>query len=167
MNATGTIQPELFKGFHPDSKVWIYAADRFLAEDETVNINLQLDEFTREWTAHDVALKGSGAVLYRRFIVLAVDQSHTNASGCSIDKSVHFIKSLETQFGLDLFDRLIIFYQSNDEIKSFHFNDLIPKISLGEISGSTKIYDTTITQLGLFKNEFIKEAGKSWLARFL
>ena len=150
MTATRTIKPTAFETLHQDSKVWIYAADRFLTEEESAKINIQLNEFTKQWTAHDKVLKGAGKILFNRFIILVADESHTNASGCSIDKSVHFIKNLETQFGLSLFDRLIIFYQSNEEIRSFHFNDLIPKIGGGEISVTTKIYDTTITKLGLF-----------------
>ncbi|MFM9943752.1 MAG: ABC transporter ATPase [Bacteroidia bacterium] len=166
MHATKAIKTNLFEGFHPNSKVWIYVSDRIISKDESQRINHQLEVFTKQWTAHDKALRGAGGVFYDRFIVLTVDELVTNASGCSIDKSVHFIKQIEIEYNLNLFDRMTFFYQTDETIKSFHFNDLINLVKSGEIIESTKIFDTTITQLGLFQSEFIKEVGKTWLAKF-
>ncbi len=167
MIATETIQAEIFKGFHPTSKVWIYSSNRMLIDSEAEQINSNLVEFTKQWVSHNIALKASGKVFYNRFVVLVVDESVENPGGCSIDKSVHFIKSIESQFDLKLFDRLTLYYKSGTEMKSFHFNDLKSKITSGEISENTEIYDTTLTQLGLFQTEFIKEAGQSWLSKFI
>lgn len=167
MTATKFIEADVFKGFEPDSKVWIYSSNRLLSDGESENIDQLLVSFTKEWVSHNVSLKAAGTVLNNRFIVLAVDESIENPGGCSIDKSVHFIKSIETQFGIHLFDRLTIYYQKDGEMKSFHFNELKDKIASGEISDSTKIYDSTIIKLGPLQNEFIKEAGKSWLAKFI
>ncbi len=167
MLATNTSQADVFKGFNPDSKVWIYSSSRLLTEDETVNINYQIQAFTKQWTSHNNALKAAGAVLYNRFIILSADDSIENPGGCSIDKSIHFIQDIETRYKLNLFDRLAIYYASGNEMKSFHFNDLQNKIASGEISENTLIMDTTITQVGALQSEFVKEAGQSWLARFI
>lgn len=162
------IQPNnTFTDLSPASKVWIYSCDRLLTDAEVILINTLLIDFCKQWTAHNLALKAMGKILFNQFIILAVDESQTIASGCSIDKSVHFIKQIESQFNLSLFDRLTIFYDCDGKIKSFHFNDLTSKVASGIILGTTKIYDTTITQLGFFQKEFIKDASKSWLAKFL
>jgi hypothetical protein len=166
MNATKTINSDLFKDFHPQSKVWIYGSSRELSEEECKQIENQLNVFTTQWTAHDKALKGAAAVIYRRFLVLAVDETQTNASGCSIDKSVHFIQSLETLYSLHLFDRLNIYYLMNDKMKSFHFNDLQKLINSGEINGETLIFDATITRLSLLQSGFLIAIKESWLARY-
>lgn len=167
MTATEFTEANVFKGFNEDSKVWIYSSDRLLTDNESETIDHLLVDFTRQWVSHNVSLKAAGKVLNNRFIVLAVDESIENPGGCSIDKSVHFIKSIETQFGIHLFDRLTIYYQKDSEMKSFHFNELKDKIADGEISGATKIYDSTIIKLRPLQNEFIKEAGNSWLAKFM
>lgn len=167
MNATETTQTNVFDGFNPESKVWIYSSNRLLTVDETATINQQLLEFTKQWTSHNNALKAAGTVLHNRFIVLSADDSIENPGGCSIDKSIHFIQGIETHYGLSLFDRLTIYYQSDNEMKSFHFSDLQNKIASGEISENTLIIDTTITQLRALQSEFVKEAGQSWLARFI
>lgn len=167
MLATNPSQTDVFKGFNPDSKIWIYSSNRLLTDDETAKINQQLLEFTKQWTSHNNALKAAGTVLHNRFIVLSVDDSIENPGGCSIDKSIHFIQGIETYYNLSLFDRLTIYYQAENEMKSFHFSDLQNKIASGEISENTLIMDTTITQVGALQSEFVKEAGQSWLARFM
>ncbi len=167
MIATITTENELFKGFNAASKVWIYSSDKPINNAMAMDINEKIALFTTQWTAHDIALKATGTVLYNRFIILSVDESQTNASGCSIDKSVHFIKQLEQGFGLQLFDRLTIYYLKNDSLSSFHFNDISEKVKSGEINQQTKLFDTTLTQLGALRDGFIKEAGKSWLGRFI
>ena len=167
MLATNTSQTEVLKGFNPDSKIWIYSSNRLLTNDETAAIIQQLLEFTKQWTSHNNALKAAGTVLHNRFIVLSADDSIENPGGCSIDKSIHFVQEIEANYGLSLFDRLTIYYQSGIEIKSFHFNDLQNKIASGEISENTLIMDTTITQVGALQSEFVKPAGQSWLARFI
>lgn len=81
--------------YSPDSKVWIYQSSRPFTEEEISAINDQLAIFTKQWTAHNAQLQAQGNIIEDRLILLIVDETHTAASGCSIDTSVHFIKSLE------------------------------------------------------------------------
>ncbi len=166
MYATETIQSELFKDFHPNSKIWIYTAERVLKPSEIESINTLIFAFTKDWTAHNQALKASGTVMNNRFIILAVDETQANASGCSIDKSIHFIKSIETSYSLNLFNRLSLIYMDREVQKLSALSDLPKKIADGEILKSTLIFDTTLTQLGKFRSEFMKEAGQSWVLKF-
>jgi len=156
-----------FIGFDTLSKVWIYPSVDILPEKVVEEITLLLKDFTHNWTAHNNALKASGVVLYNRFIVLVVDETQSTASGCSIDKSVNFIKNLEAKYGLNLFDRLRIFYQENNEMKDFHLSDLKDMLALNKLSMNTKVYDSTITNLGDFQKDFSKELQDSWLKRFI
>jgi len=167
MIATIPTEKELFKGFSSESKIWIYASDRLISETECDKINDKIATFTKSWTAHDVALKAAGCILHNRFVVLCVDQSQTTASGCSIDKSVHFMQSVEKDFGLNLFDRLTVYYLDNDKMNFFRLSELKEKMVAGDIVENSKIFDTTITQLGLMRNDFTRNARNSWLARFM
>jgi hypothetical protein len=49
--------------------------------------------FCIQWTAHGANLKAYGEVRHHRFIVMIVDETAAGASGCSIDKSIHFIRN--------------------------------------------------------------------------
>jgi len=162
-----TATTQLFENLNGNSKIWIYTSNLPLKEAVVEDLNRKIEVFTKQWTAHDVALKANGTVLLNRFIVLAVDESQTNASGCSIDKSVHFIKEIEQQFGIQLFDRLTIFYRLENQMKSFHFSDLQQKIAINKIRPDTEIFDTTITQLDKMRSKFVIDVKDSWLSKFL
>ncbi|MGN6639512.1 MAG: ABC transporter ATPase, partial [Mucilaginibacter sp.] len=91
--------------FSEHSRVWIYQSNRELTDNETSRLLDLLNKFAAEWTAHNHQLKAKAEIRYNRFIVLIVDESQAGASGCSIDKSVNFLKGLEQEFGISLFDR--------------------------------------------------------------
>ena len=162
-----TTLSRLFEDFRDDSKIWIYTSSRFFTEQEVEALNAQIAVFTREWTAHDIALKATGAVLFNRFIVLTVDESQTTASGCSIDKSAGFIRGVERALEVNLFDRLTIIYEGTLGLESFHLNEIKTIIDSGNFNLNTRIFDTTVLNLGALRAGFIKEAGKSWLKRFI
>src|SRR5580692_5682857 len=108
----------LYMQFSENSPVWVYQSDRKLTEGEAQQIQIELDNFAKNWTAHNNQLRAKAEVRYNRFLVLIVDESQAGASGCSIDKSVNFMKQVEQQFGINLFDRFNLAYRSGSEILS-------------------------------------------------
>ncbi|MDB5281320.1 MAG: hypothetical protein JWO06_395, partial [Bacteroidota bacterium] len=78
----------------PSSKVWIYQSSRPFSQGETETIRERIKQFVAEWNSHKVGVIGDGELLYDRFIVLMADEQQVGVSGCSIDSSVHFIKTL-------------------------------------------------------------------------
>jgi len=89
----------------PHSRVWVYQSSRPFTEEEVVNLNLDLAAFTLQWTAHNQQLAARGGVGYGRFVLLMVDESRGGGtSGCSIDKSVHFMQDLGEEYQVDFFD---------------------------------------------------------------
>ena len=81
-----------FNTLPQNSRIWIYQADREFTRVEVDLLQENAIAFIEEWTRHGAALKGSFALKYNRFLILAVDESFANASGCSIDASVRFVK---------------------------------------------------------------------------
>lgn len=117
--------PELPSG----ARVWIYCSDRVLEAEESKKISNQLAGFIQGWSTHGAAMKASSGILLDRFIVIAADEQHLAASGCSIDSSVRFIKELGSQFNINFFDRLRVYVRNSDGIIR------APYHSLSEISG--------------------------------
>ncbi|PAW95055.1 ABC transporter ATPase [Mucilaginibacter sp. MD40] len=127
--------------FSSHSRVWIYQSDRELTSSEAQEAQVLLDNFTRNWTAHNNQLLAKAEIRYNRFLILFVDESQAGASGCSIDKSVHFMKQLEQHFGINLFDRFNLAYRDGDTIKSAprqQFEDLIKE---GKINSDTIVFN--------------------------
>jgi hypothetical protein len=69
-------------------------------------------------------LKAGGAIYNDFTIVLAVDTSVANSSGCSIDKSVHFIKEVGKELNVDFFNRLKVWIKDNNVYSRVSFKDL-------------------------------------------
>src|ERR1700750_2533713 len=104
--------------FSENSRVWIYQSDKKLTDEVTQQVQQRLNAFTAEWTAHNNQLKAKAEIRYNRFFILIVDETQAGASGWSIDKSVNFMKRLEQEFGLNLFDRFNLAYREADEVLS-------------------------------------------------
>ena len=100
----------------PHSRTWVYQSDREFTDEEIKSIQQKADQFTEEWTAHNLQLRACCVILHKFFIVLIVDEQQAEASGCSIHKSVHFLKKLETEYHISLFDRMKIAYKVGDKI---------------------------------------------------
>jgi hypothetical protein len=114
----------ILNDFPETAKVWLYQSDRAFTTAEKITIEKQLTDFINEWAAHGTKLKAKSELVGDFHIVLAVDESVYGASGCSIDASVRFIKSLGDQFGIDFFNRMNFLVESNNGLKLVHFSDL-------------------------------------------
>ena len=99
------------------SKTWIYQSNRAFTPEEAIEIQNHIHVFCRNWVSHSNELKAAGQLINNRFIVLMVDESKAGASGCSIDKSVHFIKSIGSKYQTEMFDRMKppVGYESHQE----------------------------------------------------
>ena len=120
---------DLFPELPSDARVWIYCSDRVLEADESAKIDDQLAGFIQGWSTHGAAMKAKSEILLDRFIVIAADEKHLAASGCSIDSSVRFIKELGTHYKINFFDRLKVYVLTSDGIIRATYH------SLSEISG--------------------------------
>ncbi|MBT3741263.1 MAG: ABC transporter ATPase, partial [Polaribacter sp.] len=74
-----------YKNLPSNSRVWIYQSAREFTNKEVDFITLKSEDFINQWTRHGDDLKGSFTIKYRQFLILAVDESFNNISGCSID----------------------------------------------------------------------------------
>jgi hypothetical protein len=144
--------------FSENSRVWVYQSDRALTDDETRQIQSQLDRFAKAWTAHNQKLMAMADVRYNRFLILAVDESQAGASGCSIDKSVHFMKQLEQQYGINLFDRFNFAYREGETIRSASKAEFESLIASGEVNLDTVVYNNLVQNL--------KELDTKWEVAF-
>ena len=148
--------------FSEKSWVWIYQAERELTDAESVLIKKQLDNFTVSWTAHNNLLKAMAEIRYNRFIVLIVDESQAGASGCSIDKSVNFIKQLESAFNLNLLNRLNMAYRDGNEVLSASRDQFEALIKTGKINTETVVFNNLVQSLSELQSKWEVPFKESW-----
>lgn len=140
------------------SRVWVYQADRLLTEDENDEIQSICDEFAKNWNSHGTTLSSAIQLFNQLHIVVAVDENHKDASGCSIDKSVKLIQELGEKFGIDFFNRLNVAYVEDDELKLIH------SAKFYEVGNdATLVFNNLIESISDIQEKWLVPARSSWL----
>jgi hypothetical protein len=131
-----------------DSRVWVYQSNRPFSENEKGQLTEAFKVFIDSWAAHGSKLVADATIIGDYFVVLAVDEKTAMASGCSIDSSVKFIKTIGQQFNIDFFNRLKLVVQKENETKMIAFSDL------GQYE-DWKIYNTLVNTIDLLNTSFL------------
>jgi len=153
--------------FHGSSRVWIYQCNRLFSLGEALNLEDQLAEFASNWKSHGAKVKGSAYLFFGQFIVLMADETATGVSGCSTDSSVRFIKEVEKQYGVTLFDRTTLAFVVKDKIQLLPLAQLQYSYNNGFIDGNTLYFNNLVqTKKELIEN-WIIPVHRSWLAKKL
>lgn len=148
--------------FSEQSRVWVYQSDRELYDDEVKQLHEILNKFASEWTAHNHQLKAKAEIRYNRFLILIVDESQAGASGCSIDKSVNFIKRLEQEFGINLLDRFNLAYRTGEKVLSAPRDEFEDLLRSGKINSNTIVYNNLVQNLEQLETKWEVPFKESW-----
>ncbi len=148
--------------FSEQSRVWVYQSDRELSDGQAAQILQQLNNFTAEWTAHNHQLKAKAEVRYNRFLILIVDENQAGASGCSIDKSVNFMKKMEQEFGINLFDRFNLAYRDGEYVLSAPRHDFEELLKAGKINSDTIVFNNLVQNLQQLDTKWEVPFKESW-----
>lgn len=155
-----------FDELPPHARLWIYQANRPFTEAEQAELAPLLKAFAADWSSHGKDLHASAVLLHDQFLVLANNESASSASGCSIDKSVNFVRELEGRFGVSFFDRTQLAFLKNDKVELVPMQELKNKVAGGEISENTLYFDTLVNNYGDLQANWPREAKSSWLSRY-
>lgn len=150
-----------------NSRVWVYQSDRVFSEDEINTIIPQAQEFIESWTRHGDDLKGGFTIKYNQFIVLAVDESFANVSGCSIDASIRFVKRIEEGLKIDLTNKLNISFKDGENINIVSLADFQNYAKEGKINAETIVFNNMVQTKEDAENKWEVPAKDSWHARFV
>ena len=150
-----------FNTIPEESRIWIYAADHKLTNDQESCILKSISDHLQNWEAHKVPLTAGVTILENHFIVVALDDSQYGASGCSIDTLQKLIQNLEKDLSISLLNRLNIFCKIEDEILC------VPSFKLESIAKSnTLFYDLTIQKKSDLYS-YLKPISEGWCASYL
>lgn len=149
------------------ARLWVYKAARALSHAEQRLVRERGAAFTAGWAAHKMPLDACVDVVIDRYVVIAVDEDQAQASGCSIDKSVAFIKGLEHDLKLMLTDRMVVAYEHDGQVVSARLQALPQLLKEGTITRETLVFDDLVSTVGEYRERFKVPLGASWMERFL
>lgn len=150
------------------SRAWVYQSDREIKDIEVNEIRRKAGMFLMEWTSHGNVMKASIDVLYNRFFVVLVDETAASASGCGIDKSVKFMQQMEQDYGINLFDRMLVTYRDAENkiqnTKLYTFEEMMER---GELNADTIVFNNLISTKEDMQSKWEVPVKKSWHARMI
>ncbi|WMW78794.1 ABC transporter ATPase [Flavobacterium sp. 20NA77.7] len=155
-----------FEELPEDAKIWIYQSNRKLTDDEVESITSKCQDFIENWAAHGTSLAASFVIKYNRFIIFAVNQEVQQATGCSIDASVHFIQQLEQQFVIELLDKMNVTYRSGEHIAHKSLLDFKKMAKEKAVSEHTIVFNNLVNTKGEWEEFWEVPASESWHSRF-
>jgi hypothetical protein len=156
-----------FNTLPDESRIWIYQANRSLTDLEIEKISNKLNVFIENWTAHGSDLQSGYTVVYKRFIVIGLNQKLNIATGCSIDASVHFIQQLEKEYDIDLMDKMNVSYKQGEYIAYKSLTDFRKMAKDKAVSKNTIVFNNLVNTVAEFKENWEVPASESWHNRFL
>lgn len=137
-----------FEQLPDNARLWSYQSDRKLTPTEKAWLEEILPPFLQEWAAHGAKLNAYGAVLGDHHLVLVVHEDQANASGCSIDSSVRFIKQIEKELGISFFNRLKMLVDNGQEEFFTTYSEL------EKLAPDTLVYNNMVMTVGEWKNSW-------------
>lgn len=150
---------------NPNARVWVYQSDKKLSDSQIDELKSLLANFTGSWTAHNQQLTATFEIRYNRFIILIVDETNAGASGCSIDKSVHFMKDIEQRYQINLFDRFNIAFKEEGEVKSVNRDAFEELIAKGLIKADSVVFNNLVQNYSQYQTDWETTLANSWHAK--
>lgn len=150
--------------FSDESRVWIYQSSRAFIEREATEINEQLYQFYSQWNSHGEPVKGWAQLLFGQFVVVMADESQSQVSGCSTDSSVRIIKSIEKQYDVNMFDRLMLTFLVNGKAEMLPMNQVQYALDKGYIKQDTPLFNNVVLTKKEMMTNWLIPLDKSWLA---
>lgn len=156
-----------FETLPSEARVWVYQSSRPFSPGEMRIVEDQLHQFTNEWSVHGMPLNTSFKVEYNQFIILAADESHQNASGCSIDGSVRTLKSVEQTIGVQLFDRNLVAFKQGEEVMTISLKEIKEKFTDGTLNENSLTFNNLVSTRSAFEAEWLLPVKQTWLKRYM
>ena len=151
----------------PNAKVWIYQSDSNLSSKDVELIEKEVKLFLNNWSSHNKEIESSYEIRYNRFLIIGLNENINSASGCSIDKSVNFIKNLQSILKVNFLNRLNVAYKIGNEINSISLLEFQNMIRENKLSKDSIVYNNMIDTKKLYLNNWETTIENSWHKKYL
>ena len=145
----------------PDnSRVWFFGSDRLLNDEEKSSLSIELQEFVSSWKAHGAELAASFEILHDSILIVAVDESVTPPTGCSIDKVFKLLEKKASNW----FNRLLIWRGFCNTAKIYTIDELQLAFKADEVDKDTIIINSTVRSLTEVRKSLYISINDSWVS---
>lgn len=148
-----------------DARVWIFGSDRPLLGEEAKSLLAEVDRFLEQWKAHGAPLRSAREWREDRFLVIGVDPTAEQASGCSIDGLFRGLQSLERVLQTALVAGGRVFYRDAEGVPQVASRKDVPALfDRGALADDTTVFDTSLTNARGYRVLFEQPARATWVS---
>lgn len=157
-----------FDSLPDDARLWVFGARAPLDDVDAPRLLGAVDGFLKTWKAHGEPLTCARDFRDEHFLLVAVDERASGASGCSIDGLFRLLKQAEEGVGTSLVGGGLVYFRSIAGLAvSCSRREFEHMSAMGDVDGETPVFDTTVTTMGEFRARFERPARASWHAELL
>jgi hypothetical protein len=136
----------------PDSaRLWVLATARSLSKDEVPALLDGVDLFLEAWLSHKRMVRAARELRYDRFLLVGVDETDVDLSGCSIDSLRHGMEELGARLGVAWTESPAVVYREENEIRSVSRDVFRERVRAGAVEGGTIVFDNIIGTVGALR----------------
>ncbi|HCP41546.1 MAG TPA: hypothetical protein DIT65_07110 [Cryomorphaceae bacterium] len=151
---------------NPESSIWFYGLKKPMNTVQAHELKVIMEEFVGGWEAHGAKLAAAYRIIKDQFLIIAIDETQQQATGCSIDKSVHLLQEFGAKQGLDFFNRMLVHVMENETFTSYSTLELKAAIAEGKIGPNTQVMNTTAATLKESLTGTL-DLADSWAAKYI
>jgi hypothetical protein len=161
------MQRVAFSELPRDARVWVFAANRELASPDEERLVGLLDRVFGVWAKKSPEVRPAYEFRDARFLVVGADERQACVSGCGIDAMMQWMKQIETETGLRLVDRMLVFWRdAAGRVRSAHRAEFKRLLDAGEATPATPVFDTAAAKSDVFLDgRFELPLAESWHAQ--
>ena len=150
--------------FADNARVWIYQSSRAFIDKEEREVNEQLQQFYTQWQSHGALVIGWSRLQNKQNNKNIADETEVMVGGCSTDSSVRVIKSLERQYDVNFFDRMMLTFLVKNKAEMLPFNQVQYALDKGYINKDTLLFNNLVANKKELLEKWLVPLEQSWLA---
>ena len=95
-----------FNNIKEESRLIIFSSDKEIIQNSFIR---DLEAFLKFWKSHGREVVSSFKIFFKHIVIIAIDESEYQVSGCAKDKCYYFFKKCKNSYNLNFFRRDLIY----------------------------------------------------------
>lgn len=152
-----------FEQMPDDARLWVFGSQAPLDDVDGPRLLGAVDLYLATWKAHGAPLTCARELRHEHFLVVAVDERASGASGCSVDGLFRVLQEIERGIGTSMVGGGLVFFR--DDAGFVHGctrAEFTHMGAMGEVRASTMVFDSALTTVGEYRAAFEKPASEGW-----
>ena len=149
------------------AKLWIYPASRKFYKEEVAVVKEKIEAFVSSWKKENEDFKASYQFLHDRFIIVLAQDDNGQLVNQDIDQLVGFILNLQTEYDLELLDRMNVCFKQGEFVQYKEIKAFKKMLKSKSVSEKTVVFDNLIQTKEELEHFWEVPITESWYNRFL